>query len=80
MVHSLPLYLFGIPFFVFVYAAIIAAEENFLREKFGSEYEAYCKKREPHLAELDADSAGRSRACDSTGGVSPSGSTERCSA
>ena len=42
MVHSLPLYLFGIPFFVFVYAAIIAAEENFLRAKFGAEYEAYC--------------------------------------
>lgn len=42
MVHSLPLYLIGIPFFIFVYAAIIAAEENFLRGKFGAEYEAYC--------------------------------------
>jgi protein-S-isoprenylcysteine O-methyltransferase Ste14 len=44
MVHSLPLYLIGIPFFIFVYGAIIAAEENFLREKFSSDYEAYCKK------------------------------------
>jgi protein-S-isoprenylcysteine O-methyltransferase Ste14 len=44
MVHSLPLYLVGIPFFVFVYAAIIAAEENFLRGKFGAEYEAYCAR------------------------------------
>jgi protein-S-isoprenylcysteine O-methyltransferase Ste14 len=44
MVHSLPLYLIGIPFFIFVYAAIIAAEENFLRGKFGSDYEAYCKR------------------------------------
>ena len=44
MVHSLPLYLVGVPFFVFVYAAIIAAEENFLRGKFGAEYEAYCQQ------------------------------------
>ena len=44
MVHSLPLYLIGIPFFVFVYAAIIPAEENFLRGKFGAEYEAYCAR------------------------------------
>lgn len=42
MVHSVLLYLVGIPFFVFVYVAIIAAEENFLRGKFGGEYEAYC--------------------------------------
>ncbi len=44
MVHSLPLYLVGIPFFIFVYAGIIAAEEKFLREKFGAEYEAYCAR------------------------------------
>lgn len=43
MVHSLPLYLIGIPLFIFVYAAIIAAEENFLRAKFGTEYEDYCR-------------------------------------
>lgn len=44
MVHSLPLYLVGIPFFAFVYTAIIAAEESFLRGKFGAEYEAYCAR------------------------------------
>jgi hypothetical protein len=33
-----------IPFFLFVYQAIIAAEENFLRNKFGVEYETYCAK------------------------------------
>ena len=31
-----------LPFFLFVYQAITAAEEEFLREKFGKEYEAYC--------------------------------------
>ncbi len=34
----------GIPFFIFAYWAIIAAEENFLRGKFGDEFEAYCKR------------------------------------
>ena len=31
-----------IPFFLFVYQAIVTAEEGFLREKFGKEYEEYC--------------------------------------
>ena len=44
MAHSLPLYLIGIPFVIFVYAAIIAAEENFLRGKFGAEYQEYCDR------------------------------------
>ena len=30
-----------IPFFLFVYQAIVAAEEDFLRRKFGQEYEEY---------------------------------------
>jgi len=34
----------GIPFFVFAYWAIIAAEENFLRNKFGGEFDAYCAR------------------------------------
>jgi len=34
----------GIPFFIFAYWAIIAAEENFLRGKFGEEFDAYCKR------------------------------------
>jgi protein-S-isoprenylcysteine O-methyltransferase Ste14 len=33
-----------IPVFLFIYQAIVLAEENFLREKFGSGYDDYCKK------------------------------------
>lgn len=35
-------YLVLIPFFLFVYQALVAAEEVYLREKFGSEYATYC--------------------------------------
>jgi protein-S-isoprenylcysteine O-methyltransferase Ste14 len=34
----------GIPFFILAYWAIIAAEENFLRNKFGAEFDAYCAR------------------------------------
>ncbi len=34
----------GIPFFLFAYWAIVAAEENFLRGKFGDEFSAYCAR------------------------------------
>lgn len=34
-------YVVVIPFFLFVYQAIVAAEEEFLRRKFGGEYEEY---------------------------------------
>jgi protein-S-isoprenylcysteine O-methyltransferase Ste14 len=34
-------YLIVIPFFLFVYQAIVAAEEGYLREKFGAEYKEY---------------------------------------
>jgi protein-S-isoprenylcysteine O-methyltransferase Ste14 len=34
----------GIPFFALCYAAIIAAEEHYLRGKFGSEYADYCAR------------------------------------
>ncbi len=34
----------AIPFFIFAYAAIIAAEENFLRNKFGQQFEDYCSR------------------------------------
>lgn len=37
-------YLLMIPFFLFVYQAIICAEENFLRHKFGADYEEYCSR------------------------------------
>jgi hypothetical protein len=35
--------LIAIPFGVFIYVAIIAAEENFLRGKFGAAFDAYCR-------------------------------------
>lgn len=34
----------GLPFFIFSYLTIVAAEENFLRKKFGAEFEAYCQR------------------------------------
>jgi protein-S-isoprenylcysteine O-methyltransferase Ste14 len=36
-------YLAGIPFFLFAYLAITAAEEDFLRGKFGAAYDEYCR-------------------------------------
>ncbi len=33
-----------IPVFLFIYQAIVLAEENFLRGKFGNGYDDYCKK------------------------------------
>ncbi|MEE8393290.1 MAG: isoprenylcysteine carboxylmethyltransferase family protein [Rhodospirillales bacterium] len=37
-------YVLGGPFFIFAYIAIVSAEENFLREKFGAEYDDYCRR------------------------------------
>src|SRR6185503_9604048 len=34
----------GMPFFAFAYWAIIAAEENYLRQKFGNEFDDYCRR------------------------------------
>ena len=34
----------GVPFFFFAYWAIIAAEENYLRNKFGQEFADYCTR------------------------------------
>src|SRR5208282_5943486 len=34
----------GFPFFLFAYRAIVAAEENFLRNKFGAEFDEYCAR------------------------------------
>ena len=43
MVSGAPsVYLIVLPFFLLVYQAIIAAEEAYLRGRFGSDYEAYC--------------------------------------
>lgn len=33
-----------IPLFLFIYQAIVLAEENFLRGKFGAQFEAYCRR------------------------------------
>lgn len=37
-------YLVGVPFFLVGYVAIVAAEEAFLRRKFGAEYDAYARR------------------------------------
>lgn len=42
--NSLLFFCIAIPFFTFVYWTIIAAEENFLRNKFGGEFEEYCRR------------------------------------
>ena len=42
--NSLLYLLVFIPFFLFVYQAIVLAEENFLRGKFGERFNQYCKK------------------------------------
>ena len=34
----------GVPFFIVAYLAIIAAEENYLRQKFGDEFDDYCAR------------------------------------
>jgi len=36
-------YLLGIPAFLFIYYAIVVAEESFLSEKFGGAYQEYCR-------------------------------------
>ena len=44
VIHGNPwVILLGLAFFVFVYVSIVAAEEDFLRGKFGEEYSAYCR-------------------------------------
>jgi len=42
--NSLNFVLIGLPLFAIAYCAIIAAEENYLRQRFGEEYEAYCAR------------------------------------
>jgi steroid 5-alpha reductase family enzyme len=47
----------ALPFFAFAYRAIVAAEEDYLRRKYGAEYDAYCAKVNrflPRLAGLGA--------------------------
>jgi protein-S-isoprenylcysteine O-methyltransferase Ste14 len=43
MFGNLAVFIIGVLSFWFIYECIIAAEENYLRNKFGAQYEAYCK-------------------------------------
>jgi protein-S-isoprenylcysteine O-methyltransferase Ste14 len=44
MIHNNPwVYLLGTGFFLFAYSAIVAAEEAYLRDHFGEEYDDYCR-------------------------------------
>jgi protein-S-isoprenylcysteine O-methyltransferase Ste14 len=38
------MYAIVLPFFFFVYMAIVAAEERFLHREFGAEYDEYCRR------------------------------------
>jgi protein-S-isoprenylcysteine O-methyltransferase Ste14 len=42
----------GMPFFLFAYRAIVAAEENYLRGKFGQEFDEYCARVNRFLPSL----------------------------
>ena len=42
--NSLLFMLAGVPFFALAYWAIIAAEENYLRQKFGRQFDDYCAR------------------------------------
>ena len=54
MLFGSPLgYLILIPLFLFVYQAIVAAEEAYLSDKFGREYEDYCSAVNRFLPALD---------------------------
>src|SRR3546814_4215332 len=44
LVNSLIYLLIFIPLFLFIYQAIVLAEERFLRNKFGSDFDAYTKR------------------------------------
>lgn len=45
-------YLVILPLFVFIYQAIVAAEEQFLRKTFGQEFVAYCARVPRYLPSL----------------------------
>ena len=42
--HGFWMYAIGVPYFALAYASIIAEEERYLRERFGSEYDEYCRR------------------------------------
>ncbi|HEU4628935.1 MAG TPA: isoprenylcysteine carboxylmethyltransferase family protein [Gemmatimonadaceae bacterium] len=62
LIHNNPwVYAIGVPFFVLGYVGIVAAEEHFLRGKFGAAYDAYARdvpRWIPRLGGLRASLAG----------------------
>ena len=62
LIHAQPVLMVGgIAATLFIYVAIVATEENFLRNKFGAAYDAYCadvNRWLPNLARLPAASGG----------------------
>jgi protein-S-isoprenylcysteine O-methyltransferase Ste14 len=44
LINSLLFICVFIPLFLFIYQAIVLAEENFLRKKFGQQFNAYCAR------------------------------------
>ena len=58
--------LVAMPVTAFVYRAIVAAEENYLRGKFGPAFDDYCRTCRASCRSSPG-SARRSRACSSTG-------------
>jgi hypothetical protein len=44
LANSLVYTIIVMPMFLFIYQAIVLAEENFLRGKFGASFDAYCKR------------------------------------
>ena len=51
--NSLIFMIIVVPLFSFIYQCIVLAEENFLRSKFGAEYELYCKKANRWIPKLN---------------------------
>ncbi len=52
MANSLLYIVIMVPLFIFIYQAIVLAEEAFLNKKFGETYESYCKKTNRWLPDL----------------------------
>ena len=44
LANSVLFLLIGVPFFLLAYLAIISAEENYLRQKFGQQFDEYCAR------------------------------------
>lgn len=52
LVNSLLYVAVIVPLFVFIYQAIVLAEEDFLHRKFGSQFEAYCQRANRWIPDL----------------------------